>query len=350
MRGVKKIHFINRIDRENAGDWNCSPLEYYYWYFKKYNIMRHDIGAVDYNEIDRDDVVIFGGGGLFDVLEPFNRAINNVFELCDHVIAWSCGFNTHNARLQADTDFPPIDLGKFELSAIRDHDHPSGADYLPCPSVKALSFDKDRKPLRKYGVIYHRSMPEISNLPFASISNNESITRINDFILDSEAIVTNSYHGAYWAALLERKVIVINKFSSKFDSFKYPPEFVETSPEDMEEAVTMIDHAFEKARVYSGIIDEAESLNDRFFDKVRMLIEGAGFEESNDYQNFYIQNALKEIRLDNLQKEVSMVNDSVVWLYDKIDKIVQLEQLCMNKEQALEKKFADLELYIKNKQ
>lgn len=264
MKNVRKIHFINRIDRDNAGDWNCSPLEYYYWFFKNYNVIRHDIGSVDYNEIDRDDVVILGGGGLFNVLEPFNQAINRVLSLCDHVIAWSCGFNTHNEKMPSDIDPTPIDFDKFMLTTIRDYDHPSGIDYLPCPSVKALIIDKDRKPLRKYGILYHRNLSEINQLPFDSISNNESITRINDFILDSEAIVTNSYHGAYWASLLERKVIVVNKFSSKFDWFKYAPEFTEISLEDKEEAVRVIDCVFEKASVYNGIMEEAEEQNDVF--------------------------------------------------------------------------------------
>ena len=346
MRGVRKIHFINRIDRDNVGDWNCCPLEYYYWYFKNYNIIRHDIGSVDFNEIDRDDIVILGGGGLFDVLEPFNQAINTFLKLCDHVIAWSCGFNTHNERLRADTELTPIDIDKFMLAGVRDYDHPSGAEYLPCPSVKALSPDKDRSPIRRYGIIFHRNLPEISELPYDSISNNESITRINDFILDSEAIVTNSYHCAYWASLLERKAIVVNKFSTKFDGFKYPPEFAEISLDDKEEAVRVIDLAFERASVYSGIMEEAETLNDRYFEKVKDIIEGMGFPKSNDYHDFYLMNATRDLRFDNLQGEVSMLNDSVVWLYDKLDKLVQLEQSNIVKQQELERKYSELQKLI----
>ncbi len=346
MRDIRKIHFINRIDRENAGDWNCSPLEYYYWYFKNYNIIRHDIGSVDFNEIDRDDVVILGGGGLFDVLEPFNQAINTVLKLCDHVIGWGCGFNTHNERLQVDTNFSTIDLDKFMMITIRDYDHPIGIEYLPCPSVKAFNMDKGRKPIRKYGVIYHRSLPEIRKLPYDSISNNESLSRINDFILDSEAIVTNTYHCAYWASLLERKAIVVNKFSSKFDGFKYKPEFVEISPEDTEEAVRIIDRAFDRASVYNGIMEEAESLNDAFFERVRGFIEDLGFPKSNDYGDFYLLNKTRDLRFDNLRGELLSLNDNVMWLYDKLDKIVQLEQSNMLKQQELEKNISELQKYI----
>lgn len=64
-RNIGKIHFINRIDKDNVGDWICSPLNYFYDYFKKYNLIRHDIDFIDWNEIQREDIVIVGGGWTF---------------------------------------------------------------------------------------------------------------------------------------------------------------------------------------------------------------------------------------------------------------------------------------------
>ena len=54
----RKIHFVNRIDKDNLGDWLCSPLNYYYEYFSKFNIVRHDIDFIDWHEIKRDDIEI----------------------------------------------------------------------------------------------------------------------------------------------------------------------------------------------------------------------------------------------------------------------------------------------------
>lgn len=45
---MKKIHFINRIDWDNAGDWGCCPLNYYLDYFEQFNLIRHDIDFIDY--------------------------------------------------------------------------------------------------------------------------------------------------------------------------------------------------------------------------------------------------------------------------------------------------------------
>ena len=42
---------------------------------------------------------------------------------------------------------------------------------------------------------------------------------------------------------------------------------------------------------------------------------------------------------------MQVLNNSLTWLYDKIDKIVQLEQSCIMKEQNLERKYLDLQMY-----
>lgn len=83
---MKKIHFINRIDWDNAGDWGCCPLNYYLDYFEQFNLIRHDIDFIDYKEIEPEDVVILGGSGLFNVTRSFNEAINKILERCNHVI------------------------------------------------------------------------------------------------------------------------------------------------------------------------------------------------------------------------------------------------------------------------
>jgi hypothetical protein len=38
-----------------------------------------------------------------------------------------------------------------------------------------------------------------------------------------QVIVTSTYHGMFWGTLLQRKVVVVNAFSSKFFTFRYPP-------------------------------------------------------------------------------------------------------------------------------
>lgn len=290
MQKVKKLHFINRLDYNNVGDWNCSPLSYYYDYFKQFNIIRHDIDFINYNEIEKEDVVIFGGSGLFDVTTSFNNAITRVLNLCDTVIGWSCGFNTHNGRWFQGDNFPKIDFSKFRLLGIRDYDHPSGIEYLPCPSSLAFEIFQGHefKIKRKIGFIGHKDLLGENFFFDDALTNNENINRVAEYILSSEAIVTNSYHCAYWTMLLGKKAIVLNKFSTKFDYFKYKPEFVEVDKNESRESIeNKLNGAFKRAKVYENLFDEAKDLNNRFFEKVKRIIEETKVERNKDYENLY---------------------------------------------------------------
>ncbi|MBQ7166863.1 MAG: hypothetical protein IJR93_07975 [Treponema sp.] len=290
MMEQRKIHFINRIDINNAGDWNCCPLMHWYSYFRDFSVIRHDIDFVDYAIINRDDIVIIGAGGMLNVTVSFNKAINKILDLCDTVIAWSVGFNTHNEQWFQGNDFPRIDLSRFAMIAIRDYEHHSGIEYLPCPSVFSLyrTEELNISLVRKYGLIEHVSLP-VDN-PFFSdkINNSESISKIAEYIRTSEVIITNSYHCAYWTVLLGRKCIVVNKFSTKFDFFKYKPEFISIAADEKPESVrSKLEEASLKARVYPSAYDEAVNMNNVFFGRVRDIIENQKIPRCKDFQNFY---------------------------------------------------------------
>ena len=71
-----------------------------------------------------------------------------------------------------------------------------------------------------------------------------------------EYIITNTYHGVYWATLLERKVIVL-PFKSGLFSFKYPPVYCFDG--------NISDDLMNKAKVYEGILEEDRKLNFGFY-------------------------------------------------------------------------------------
>lgn len=297
MEKIRKLHFINRIDYNNVGDWWCSPLFYYYDFFKDYTIIRHDIDYINYSEIEKEDVVILGGSGLFHVTESFDVAINHILDICDTVIGWSCGFNTHNEQWYQGNSFPEIDFSRFSLIGIRDYNHPSGIEYLPCPSSLVFeeyvqkNIDYDIK--REIGYIGHKDLI-YNDCLFKTISNNESIYRIADYILSSEIIVTRSYHCAYWALLLGKKVIVLNKFSNKFDYFKYPPQFLEIDINDSIENIRKrINNEAKKAKTYVGLYEEAKTLNQEFFDKVKRVILDRNITKGRNYQEVYTMGCLQ---------------------------------------------------------
>ena len=73
---------------------------------------------------------------------------------------------------------------------------------------------------REIGIISHKDYI-IENNEYDIITNSQNIYEIIDFIRTSKIIITNSYHGIYWATLMKRKVITMGILhSNKFDYFK----------------------------------------------------------------------------------------------------------------------------------
>ena len=319
---MKKIHFINRIDWDNAGDWGCCPLNYYLDYFEQFNLIRHDIDFIDYKEIEPEDVVILGGSGLFNVTRSFNEAINKILERCNHVIAWSAGFNTHDKQWFQGTDFPTISMDKFSMLSIRDYQHQSGIEWLPDPSAAAIPKDflkSQQNTIRKYGVIEHKDLP-IKGIGYIEdrIKNSESLYNILKFICESEVVITNSYHCAYWSILLQRKTIVINKWSTKFNYFKYKPEFIESKNEDAV-PVELLENASKVAQIYVNAYAEAVSMNDAYFERVKKLILELNVPKSKEYQEFYEMTYMKSWNIQSKLAEVSRLSERMEYLQNAIN-------------------------------
>ncbi|MDR2776839.1 MAG: polysaccharide pyruvyl transferase family protein [Puniceicoccales bacterium] len=275
MSNVQKIHFINRVEEYNAGDLACSPLNYFFDFFKSYNIIRHDIDHVKWTEISANDVVIIGGSGMLYVTESFQKNIGKLYEINPNVIAWSVGFNTHYDRPIS----CPLDIAKFKLIGIRDHNHPSSLPYLPCVSCLAKELEKKMPIGRKIGVIEHATFP-INEFTYEKISNAYNFQTITDFIASSEVVLSNSYHIIYWATLMEKKTICINPFSSKFEYFKYKPVFYSGN----------LESDISKATVYENCRKEAIELNNNFFEKVKGIILSVIANPDNKYQKIYEMN------------------------------------------------------------
>lgn len=255
------LHFINRIDSSNTGDWNCCPLQYYWDYFSKFNIRRHDIRYIDYSSIDENDVVIFGGGGLFDYAEFTNRNINRVLDIGAKCICWSSGLNTHSEFEQAFTS--EIEWNKFSLCTLRDYENPKKIEYLADVTCKHPAFDEKCTIKRRIGVATHKDY-QIKDFDCDSITNDEPIEEIIRFIAESEIVISNSFHMIYWAQLLGKKVICYAPFASKFFSYKYKPQYL-NNVEELEETIKKCDSP--------NILDEARKSNDNFLERVKPICD-----------------------------------------------------------------------------
>ena len=106
---------------------------------------------------------------------------------------------------------------------------------------------------------------------FPTMRNTErDFVRVIRFLGSAETVLTNTYHGMYWATLLGRKVITFPS-SSKFHGFKYPVAM--STPDAWKSARS-------KAVSSPEALAECRAANIRFADKVRPRMEKFAPEES----------------------------------------------------------------------
>lgn len=216
---LPKLHIIHRIDKTNTGDMvsNCSE----YYLFKDYKIIKHDIYSPNFTVIKKNDPIILSGGGLLNCLENWNKNINKLLELSENVFGWGIGFNKHhNTHIKT-----KINLSKFKLLGIRDYkqSYESNTRYVPCSSCNLPQLKYEYKIKRNIGVIEHHHNKITLKVNYDKINNNINIDNLIQFIGESNIIITNTYHALYFSSLLNKKCILYNSFSEKFNytKFKY---------------------------------------------------------------------------------------------------------------------------------
>jgi len=276
-----KVHFIQHFEKINSsgntGDWICSPYNYFIDFFSQYTCIVHSIWAVLWQEIEENDIVIYGGGGLLDNSNELNNQFNSILRKCRNVIIWGAG--THKYREDNIFQIPsadiPIDFDRAAFSGIRDFEHPYNQPFIPCVSCLHPAFDIEKSAInieRNIGVIASALENSfiISNAP-STINNALPIGAIVEYILSSNIILTSTYHGAYWSQLLGRKVILPESriCVDKYRYFKYK---VGLFKDEIFDEVKLLN-------ISSGIpeqlnfLNEARALNMEFFIKVRNFIE-----------------------------------------------------------------------------
>jgi hypothetical protein len=197
---------FHKLNRSNTGDMSCPVANYFE--------LPLPVVKADLCEVKRTDLnvacSIVGGGGLFYFK-------NSLQYLCEHkqspVIGWGLGANDHDVTRPAYPDW----ISGFDLLAVRDWG--TGLRWVPCPSCMSPLFDAPNPPQQEIVVLEHQDRPIL--LPFPRIDNTCPMEELVQFLASGETVITNSYHGMYWASLLGRKVVVF-PFSSRFYGMRHP--------------------------------------------------------------------------------------------------------------------------------
>lgn len=256
-----KIYNCFRRDDTNAGDWHSPPFRY----FPELGDLTLESTS---DELPKErSIIICGGGGLISPKKGFQK-LRRFFgkHIC---IGWGLGENWIDLKslgyLQPAPQTFPDFLSEFDLLGIRDAqpDYPQ----VPCASCMHEAFDQSYEIRRSIGVYEHKRIP-LATYGHESASNNgESMEDKIRFIGESETIITNSYHGAYWAMLLNRRVICA-PFGSKFFGFGENLEF--RPPWNLRPSET------ENLVSYPGYLEKCRKANTDFKEKVFALLAENG--------------------------------------------------------------------------
>lgn len=125
---------------------------------------------------------------------------------------------------------------------------------LPAPAVPVVVYDNSDHPVR---AACPPSWPRRTNQA-ASDDLPSELERALRFLASGEVVITSSHHGAYWATLMGRRVVV-DDWSPKLQRLKWKAICLSSS---------RLDTAIRTARSYPGALAEARRANTEFHKKV----------------------------------------------------------------------------------
>jgi hypothetical protein len=255
---TRLVNVVRHLD-SNLGDRVCSPTLYFPWLVGAEKLDPHEGDFARFHSADSTpDVVIVGGGGqIANRVPEFDLNLQAVARSSAIKIAWGVGHNRHDDNL---IDYPSY-LDDFNLTGLRDW--PSPYEWVPCASCLHPLLDRPRDTVHDAVVYEHWQIPlAIEGLP--SMKNSErSLSSVLDFLASGEVVVTNTYHGCYWATLIGRRVVVAEPFSTKFLAVRHRPAVADR-------------YSWRKAmaasRAYPEALTQCRNANHDFADRVRDMI------------------------------------------------------------------------------
>lgn len=244
---IYPLSFVHINKTPNVGDMMCAP--YHYFYFPSYGV--YDLKQ----DVPKSLAVIYGGGAI----EPSLR-VDRIHDKVEarFKIAWGIGTSRSGHK-----DPGPL-IQDLDLCGRREFGR-EGGEYVPCVSCMSPLFDKKYTIKHELAFYTHavKSRFDADTLNSHPVSKNRGdFETIVNFLGSAETIVTDSFHGVYWATLLGRKVVCI-PFSSKFYGYKFPPTYAKY--DDWKGVMS-------STRIYDNALDDCRKINNRFYEKVMNVI------------------------------------------------------------------------------
>ncbi|WP_411827754.1 hypothetical protein [Luteolibacter sp. AS25] len=252
------IKFLCRFFTDNVGDANCSPIQFL-------DFQPHAVERVEFSDFRKNykagktdellDQTVIVGGGFYDVkqLKYLSQARKIVF--------WGGGIrDISKYRSFLTKKAKALPNAKKTLYGVRDVGF--GDQWVPCVSCISDNFDKKYDITSEYVVFQHHR--QNIDLPFPKMINDQAeFSEAVGFLGSAEKVITNSYHGAYWATLLGKEVFIYNEINDKISMLKWKPTFCEKDEwKGNTNAVT-----------YPNALGEAREANLKFHEMVMNFIQ-----------------------------------------------------------------------------
>jgi hypothetical protein len=267
---VTKFIVAHRKDPNNVGDIASQPLQYF---LKPDQYQVVDIANLRQERYDATVPLIVGGGGLFgnanmgdvaaEVLaSPDRRQLQDLldtksWDLVNHQhstthqeflqqyqslvartleklpsntaprFVWGAGINSDVEKESTGAKYSRW-LGEYRSVGVRDWFDGNKFSWAPCASCMHPALQI--KYAIKNDVIWfeHKKqlIKDFGSEPIPRFVNSGSnIDQTIEILGSANIVLTNSYHGAYWATLMGKRVVVVDAWSSKFRHMKHPPVF-----------------------------------------------------------------------------------------------------------------------------
>lgn len=249
----EKCYFLYTNNTSNIGDLNSCPENYFYFNVKAEK--KDIVTFFNYKEKIYDKLIV--GGGIHPWLymdSDFYQRIKG-----NRNVAWGIGMQTGDV-------FPADFLEKFMLIGIREFNYPfidnEKVFYVPCSSCMSTVFD--RKYSVKNEIIFYGHYMQKDDIKsmakFPMLTNYSSnLGEVIKFLASGDIVCTNSYHGAYWATLLGKKVIY-KGYARKWGNFKFKPLYVEN--------FSNLNQYRQKLHSYSEALEDCRKCNIDFYLRV----------------------------------------------------------------------------------
>lgn len=256
---------LHNKTQKNTGDFICNPSRYF-------NFPDLDSKRLNHrHEVDNKHLII-GGGGL--IHKHWYHSINQLLDKNPKsTTLWGIGHNTKGIPSYTYQYYPKW-IDRCNLIGIRDYIDDHKDLYLPDVSCMHPAFDKEYEITRD--IVYYLRVRKCEQHQLwkdkSTLKNStRDFNKIAKFLGSAETVVTDSYHGVYWAQLLGKNVICYS-WGVKFLNLRIMPVFQKGN---IREAINNISLDSVRFDPYDNkeYLEESRDLNKKFYKRFLNLLD-----------------------------------------------------------------------------